>query len=143
MKDKTIFNERIGNMTNLGAGVIRGNDGRVIFVRRAVTGDVCDVRITKTGKSFSSGDIEKLNTPSPHRIPVDCAAFEKGCGGCIFRHISYEHELSVKEEYVRSLFAKAKLDAIVEPIRTAGEYAPRTKVTVPFSPDFAVKVTVI
>lgn len=58
-------------------------------------GDVADVRIVKVNKSYAYGIIEKLTLPSPDRIDIDCTSF-KQCGGCAYRHISYEAELKIK-----------------------------------------------
>lgn len=136
MKKSTVKNCLVDAMTNLGAGVVKNAGEKIIFVNGGVTGDCCDVEITSEKRSFMTGRISNLISPSEFRRNVDCTAFENGCGGCAFRHISYDHELSVKQEYVSSLFRKAHLDVTVEKIRSAGENAPRTKVTVPFSENY-------
>ncbi len=134
MDCKLLKNKEIMKTTNLGAGVTR-EDGKTVFISGALAGDVCDAIVTADKSSYALAEIEAILSPSPHRKAPDCEAFRGGCGGCTFRHASYEHELSVKEEYVTSLFRKAKLDVNVEPIRTAGENEPRTKVTLPVSGD--------
>ncbi len=132
--DKIILHDiNITETTNLGAGVARDGDGRTVFVDGAVFGDVCDAVLEKRLASYSLCSISRLISPSPHRTAPDCSAFSEECGGCTFRHVSYEHELSVKEEHVRSLFRRAGLKAEISPIRSAGEDAVRTKVTVPVS----------
>jgi len=40
-------------------------------------------------------------TPSPHRIKSDCVAFPE-CGGCDYRHITYEEELFAKLQCVNN-----------------------------------------
>lgn len=135
MDTKIFYDLMITETTNLGAGVARDVDGRAIFVDGAVEGDVCDAILTKNFASYSLCNLNKLHTSSPFRATPDCPAFGEKCGGCTFRHISYEHELSVKEKHVRSLFKRAGLNVTVSPIRTAGKDAVRTKVTVPVSRD--------
>ena len=59
------------------------------------------------GSEFSVADytklakqkIEEILSPSKDRVEPDCPVFSK-CGGCAFRHISYESELKYKENAV-------------------------------------------
>ena len=94
----------IENITGEGSGVGR-YDGMVVFVPFSAVGDLLDVRIVKTGKSYCYGKIEQIITPSPDRVSPDCKVFGK-CGGCAFRHISYEAELRAKEDIIRSAFTR-------------------------------------
>ena len=55
-------------------------------------------------------------TPSALRCEADCRA--AGCGGCVYRHVGYEHELEIKRAYVQTAFRKAGLsDVRVAPVR--------------------------
>jgi 23S rRNA (uracil1939-C5)-methyltransferase len=104
-----------------GAGVARLVDGCVVFVDGAVRGDICEVIITKTLKRVCHARIERIISVSPHRIPVDCAVFGK-CGGCDFRHISYEEELFAKRKKVNdALHRIGGVDIEVEDILTTGK----------------------
>ncbi|MBQ3842429.1 MAG: 23S rRNA (uracil(1939)-C(5))-methyltransferase RlmD [Ruminiclostridium sp.] len=94
----------IESITGEGSGVGR-YDGMVVFVPFTAVGDLLDVRIVKTGKSYCYGRTEKIITPSPDRVSPDCKVFGK-CGGCAFRHISYEAELRAKEDIIRSAFTR-------------------------------------
>ncbi len=94
----------IEDITSEGAGVGRYN-GMAVFVPFSAVGDELDVRIVKPGKSYCYGKIEQIRTPSPDRIIPDCGAFGK-CGGCAYRHISYEAELRTKENVIRSAFER-------------------------------------
>ncbi len=104
MTKNEIVRLRIDSLTNEGAGVGR-YDGVVVFVPFSAVGDLLDVKIVKVGKSFCYGIIESIVAPSPDRVTPDCPVFGK-CGGCAFRHISYEAELSAKEEIIRSAFTR-------------------------------------
>ena len=66
-KDDRIVLE-IGDINNLGCGVGRAEDGRVVFVKGAVTGDTIEAKIIKVNKSFAVARMEKLITASPYRI---------------------------------------------------------------------------
>lgn len=75
-------------------------DGAAVFVAGAAAGDQLRVRILKTEKTYAYGKIEEIIAPSPDRIKSDCPQAAQ-CGGCVFRHISYEAECRAKEQRVR------------------------------------------
>lgn len=116
--------------TNMGAGVVR-DGGLVVFVPNAVEGDVIEYTVTRRRASFCDGELVRVITPSRHRAAVDCGAFCDGCGGCAFRHVSYEHELDVKRGYISSCLRKHGIDARIDDFLTAGPDAVRSKITVP------------
>lgn len=86
-------------LSSLGAGIGKYN-GFAVFVDQTAVGDRVKAHIIKVKKSFAVGKLLEVITPSPHRKEVDCEAFRQ-CGGCSFRHITYQNELEVKERSVR------------------------------------------
>lgn len=133
-----MFRAEVTSTTNLGSGVVRAPDGRVVFVPGAVCGDDADIVIVKEHGSYAEGRVLSLVTMSEHRITPDCEVFfpdGSGCGGCTFRHVSYEHELAVKSEYIKTVMKKSHIDIEPEPFLTAGCDAVRSKVTVPVDVD--------
>lgn len=88
----------IQGYTAQGAGVAH-IDGMAVFVPGTARGDLCRIRLVKVLKHYAFGRLEEVLQPSPHRIPSDCPAFPK-CGGCGFRHITYEEELWQKRRRV-------------------------------------------
>ncbi len=99
-----IIDLEITGLTNEGCGIGK-YDGIVVFVPFSAVGDKLKVRIVKANKSHCYGKIEEIITPSPDRIFSDCQAFGK-CGGCDFRHITYEAELKAKEQFIRDAFTR-------------------------------------
>ena len=89
----------ITDITSEGNGVGKA-DGFVIFVPDSAIGDDLQVRIVKLQKNFAYGIIEEIVTPSSDRILPNCSVYSK-CGGCSLRHISYEAELALKENWVK------------------------------------------
>lgn len=81
-----------------GLGIIRIN-GAVVFVPRAVRGEEIRLRIVKAMKASYAGEIEKILTPSPKRVEPDCPYFGE-CGGCVYRHMTYDEELQSKLQKV-------------------------------------------
>jgi 23S rRNA (uracil1939-C5)-methyltransferase len=107
-KNDTVILE-ITDINNLGAGVSHLEDGRVVFVRGAVTGDKIKAKIIKVNTNFAVARLEDIITPSEYR---DCEAFcnaSESCGGCVYRHITYQHEKEIKKSYVKHAFIKAGL----------------------------------
>ena len=104
MKKNDIYTAEITDLTNIGSGICR-IDGRVVFVPFTAIGDQCKVKILKVKDSYAYGKIEEILTPSPDRIPSDCPSFGK-CGGCSFRHITYEAELAAKERFIKDAFTR-------------------------------------
>ena len=104
MKKNDIIELKIESLTNEGCGLGR-YEGMVVFVPMSAAGDLLRVRLLKVNKSHSYGKIEEILSPSPDRIESDCPVFGK-CGGCSFRHISYDAELRAKEGFVRDAFTR-------------------------------------
>ena len=122
MKKNDICKVEITDLNNLGSGVGRLDDGRVIFVRGAVTGDTVEAKIIKVNSKFYVGRLEKITEPSKNRTSERFCDAPESCGGCIYRHITYEHELELKRNYVENAFRKVGLSGVaVEPVANTGE----------------------
>ena len=114
VKKNDIIELDITDLNNLGCGVGKTQDGVVVFVKGAVTGDRILAKIIKVTSSFLVGRLEKILVSSPNRMDgkglrqKDCKA-PQSCGGCVYRNITYEHELVLKQDYVKNCFRKAGL----------------------------------
>lgn len=97
-----IVNEiTIEKLAHGGDGLAHLPDGRVLFVRGAVPGDVVDVEIVRQKKSWARGHVVGRSKDSDARVPVECEAFERGCGGCQFWGVDYRRELEWKVQAAR------------------------------------------
>ncbi len=74
-------------------------DSMVVFVPMTAVGDTVEAHIIKVTKSYAVGKLERILTESEDRIENDCSVF-KQCGGCVYRHISYEAECEIKRRRV-------------------------------------------
>lgn len=99
LKKNDLFQAEITAMTAEGSGICR-HDGIAVFVPRTAIGDLCVIRVVKVLKNYAFGRLETLLTPSPTRIEPDCPVCAQ-CGGCVYRHISYDAELEIKTQRVR------------------------------------------
>lgn len=120
MVKNSVIELDVTDLNNLGNGVGR-IDGRVVFVRGAVSGDRVRARVIKVNKSFSVARLEEIITPSAEREEGFCSA-PLACGGCVYRHIKYSHELELKYNYVKNAFIKVGIDnARILPVISAGK----------------------
>ncbi|HBL40493.1 MAG TPA: 23S rRNA (uracil(1939)-C(5))-methyltransferase RlmD [Ruminococcaceae bacterium] len=110
-------------MTSEGSGVGHA-EGMAVFVPMTAVGDCISAHILKTKKTYAYAKIDEILTPSADRTQVDCAVFAQ-CGGCVYRHIRYDAELKIKQQYVESCFQRIakqplKLCRIVGSEKTVG-----------------------
>lgn len=121
-----------------GMGVAR-IDGRVVFVHGALRGEKCRVLILKTLKSVAFAKVLEVLESSEARIKPDCPYFPR-CGGCTYRHMSYEEELRLKRQRVQDNLSRiGGSDVTVEEILGAQDTLRyRNKAQYPVSKDGAV-----
>ncbi len=103
-KNEEIFGTFTG-YTSEGLGVLRTEDGLVVFVPGALAGERGLVRIEHVGRSAAYGKIVRLETVSPHRTGRACPIGRR-CGGCAFWHMDYEEELRLKARRVRDALTR-------------------------------------
>lgn len=106
----------IEDFTSEGSGVGHFK-GMAVFVSGAAAGDKALVHIIKVKSTYAIGKCIKLLKPSKTRIAPDCE-YAGSCGGCAFRHISYEAETAMKKKRVEDSFQRIggidkKLDGFI------------------------------
>ena len=103
-KPISIENIEILNTASKGKSVAKHN-GRVIFVKGGVPGDICDITVFKRRKKFWEAKIEKIIKKSRYRIKPKCTHFGT-CGGCKWQNMNYEAQLEFKQNQVLDNFSK-------------------------------------
>jgi len=73
--------------------------GKVVFVPYAVPGDVVDIQVTRSKKSYMHGRITGFHRHSEMRTEPVCKHFGM-CGGCRWQHMRYEQQLHYKQKQV-------------------------------------------
>ena len=104
LEKNRIYRAHIDGYSSEGLGIAR-IDGQVVFVHGAVRGEICDVLVMKVLKNAAFGKIAALAEPSPARRVPDCPYYGR-CGGCDFRHMSYEEELWAKRTRVQDALTR-------------------------------------
>ena len=120
----------IEGYTAEGNGVGHYN-GQAVFVSGAAKGDTIIAHIIKAKKTYAIGIIKQILKKSQDRIDVDCQHF-RSCGGCAYRHISYEAEKQLKKQKVIDAFTRlAHLEVPVNDIITCKTERYRNKAQYP------------
>ncbi len=133
MKNDIITLE-ITDFTPEGFGVGR-YESKVFFVADTAPGDVVEVLVLKELQSHGFAKVQKVITPSEHRIESDCPVSHK-CGSCTTRHIAYSFEKELKQNHVKQVFARiGKMDVEVASTESGCESRYRNKVQYPVAPD--------
>ena len=104
LEKNRIYRAHIDGYSSEGLGIAR-IDGQVVFVHGAVRGETCDVLVMKVLKNAAFGKIAALAEPSPARRQPDCPYYGR-CGGCDFRHMSYDEELWAKRTRVQDALTR-------------------------------------
>lgn len=98
MKKNDIITLEITDMSSDGSGI--GHfDSLAVFVPMTAVGDILRVKIVKVKKNIAYGIVDEIITPSKDRCENACPVFRK-CGGCVYRHISYDSECRIKQKKV-------------------------------------------
>lgn len=104
MKKTTILQKNeeitlvIDTVSSDGNGIGR-HERMAVFVPYSAVGDKLRVQIVKVAKQYAYGKLLEVLEPSFCRVMTDCPSYGK-CGGCAFRHISYDEELRLKRGFV-------------------------------------------
>jgi tRNA/tmRNA/rRNA uracil-C5-methylase (TrmA/RlmC/RlmD family) len=87
----------IGEVAGGGGCVAHAPDGRVVFVRHSLPGELVRARVTATTTSFLRADAVEILRPSPDRVAPRCPYAGPGrCGGCDFQHVALDAQRRLK-----------------------------------------------
>ncbi len=120
-KRQQFQNVLVTDIAEGGKGVGKA-DELVIFIDKAIPGDVVDIELYRKKKNFAEAKIISLIESSQHRIEPFCQHFGV-CGGCKWQHMSYESQLHFKQKSVKDALERlGKIDAsFCEPILASAE----------------------
>ena len=89
---------RIEDVAFGGKGVGRDN-GKAVFVPFTIDGETVSAEIVREKKNFAEAELHDVIAPSAYRTTPQCPYFGR-CGGCVYQHMSYEHQLEIKTRQV-------------------------------------------
>jgi 23S rRNA (uracil1939-C5)-methyltransferase len=109
VNNKLFENVSIIDIAEEGKGVGKAEDF-VLFVDKAVPGDIADIEIYRKKKNFGEGKIANLKQPSEYRTEPFCEHFGT-CGGCKWQHMDYAAQLKFKQKTVADALSRlGKID---------------------------------
>ncbi|HYM20987.1 MAG TPA: 23S rRNA (uracil(1939)-C(5))-methyltransferase RlmD [Candidatus Kapabacteria bacterium] len=88
-----------------GNAVARREDGYVIFIEGALSGESVRAEITRSKSQFAEAKLREVITASPDRRAPICQYFGT-CGGCSLLHMSYDAQLATKTRQVADVFER-------------------------------------
>lgn len=100
MNKNDLIELSIEDMSDEGLGIGHAG-GMAFFLKDTVVGDRVRARITALKKSYGFARAEEILKPSAERVQARCPAARR-CGGCQLQEMSYEAQLRLKENKVRS-----------------------------------------
>ena len=138
MKKNERFHIKIEDMGENGEGIGRA-DGYTLFVKGALIGDEIEGVCVKAKKTYGWGRLLRVVRPGPDRVAARCPVAEP-CGGCQMQCLSYEAQLTFKQNKVREdllrigRLPEEEVRGAERPIIGADDpWRYRNKVQVPFS----------
>jgi len=110
---------RLDSIAKGGEAVARPADGRVVFVRGGIPGELVDIDVTDDSHAtFWRGVVVDVVEPSPDRVTPPCPVAGV-CGGCDWQHIGLERQRALKTESVAEQMWRLghrHVDVTVEPV---------------------------
>ena len=101
-----VLDVTIGQIAHGGHFIAHAN-GRTIFVRHAIAGELARIKITEVRSKIVRADAVEILDPSPDRVSPPCAfAGPQLCGGCDFQHISVGRQRALKQQVVADAFRR-------------------------------------
>lgn len=94
----------VDGMTAEGNGVAH-LDGMAVFIAGTMPGETVNAHVIKVKSTYAIAKRTAILSPSPDRIPVDCPVSEI-CGGCSYRHMTYQAECRIKYRRVADALAR-------------------------------------
>lgn len=90
-----------------GDGIGHAPDGRVVFVRGAIPGDVVRVAVSEDRPRMIRGAVADVVEASDDRVAPPCVHVADGCGGCGWQHVDLaaqrRYKVRIIEESLRRI----------------------------------------
>ena len=83
----------------IGGRGLSKHDGMVIFVDKAVEGDIVLAKVFKKKKQYAEARTLNIIKPSPYRLSAPCE-YSDYCGGCKWQFIDYDRQVIFKQKQV-------------------------------------------
>ena len=92
-------NLEVVDITARGKGVVKTDEGKVIFVSGVIPGDKISVVTFKKRRGYFEANLIEIKEPSADRVIPECEHFGV-CGGCKWQNMDYEAQLRFKQKEI-------------------------------------------
>ena len=119
----------IEKLDDFGRGIAHINN-KVVFIANALPEEEVEIKIINDKKSYMEASVVKYIKLSKDRIESMCPYFE-ACGGCSLIHLNYEDTLKFKQNKIKNLLKKYKInyDKELEIVKNDNPFYYRNKVS--------------
>jgi 23S rRNA (uracil1939-C5)-methyltransferase len=107
-----------------GVGVYQHNN---IFIDGTLPGETVIAKIIEQKNKYLRGKLIEVVSQSEKRIEADCEHFSN-CGGCDLQHLTPQAQLSFKQQKVKELFERQRVD----PSHTKKSKPPLVEIALPW-----------
>lgn len=97
---------RVRRPANGGSAIAHADDGRVVFVRGAIPGELATATIVEDKSGFLVAEVVEVLEPSTHRRDPLCAAAAHGAGCCDLAHVAVAHARTLKTEILTDVLRR-------------------------------------
>ncbi|MGL4677571.1 MAG: class I SAM-dependent RNA methyltransferase [Brevinema sp.] len=96
---------RIDRFVGEGPALAYDSQGKVLFVRYVLPGELVRVKIYKEATDYAMADPLEIIETSPLRCSAPCEYFSL-CGGCDYQMTNYENQILIKKSLVEETFRR-------------------------------------
>ena len=98
------YDVTIAKQDHFGQGLVKV-DNMLVFVKSALSEEVCKIEIIDIKKTFAIARIRKMIVASKFRVEPKCPYYAI-CGGCHIMHEEYSKQLEFKEQKIKELLER-------------------------------------
>ncbi len=95
----------IESLAHDGKGIAHNSEGKVVFISGALPGEQVYYKMTGRRRSFDSGEVVEVLTPSEDRVEPPCPHFN-GCGGCSLQQMAPSAQIAFKQQSLLDNFER-------------------------------------
>ena len=131
------FDEKGSGFSTLWRENANGNKKKLkLSVPTTLPGETVKVTVEQPDKRWQKGKLIEVINPHPGRTRPRCIHFGT-CGGCVWQHWDYQHQLQQKTEEVKESLRKNGLDPnlVLDTIGMENPWNYRNKMEFTFSPE--------
>ncbi len=103
---------------DLDANGVARDDGKVVFVRGALTGETVTARVVRRKPKYDVAEVDTIERASAQRVVPRCPNFGI-CGGCSMQHVEPRAQVSLKQRVLEDTLwhiGKVRAETMLAPI---------------------------